>query len=418
MIQCLLPSRRGANLTQGVKRMYQMLKEKSKWNGERAIKFARKLVETRGTSMEESAVAKLVEDEMKKIGFDKVLTDDAGNVVGVLMGRRAEPSVLLNSHMDTASAGDESLWKHSPYSAKIDGKRLYGLGASDCKGGLAAQLYTVELLKHSMLPLDGTLVVSATVGEEKGGSVGVRKLLSETLPEIGIKPDFAILGEPTSLGVYYGHDGWMEVEVKVEGSNPFQVEDTAREIYKDFEREDIHVDPPLFELRTGIRSATINIAKRFGQSEEPEEVIRNLKHEAMLIAGNTGNVAVQVALKTDKTKCFTGKTTVVKHLTNAWTTDPFNVYLSRACQSLKAGGCEVNPGKWKLGRLGMGTAGAVLVNDYKIPTIGYGPGNEEAVHSPNEYVELDKVIEAVYGTTIIVHGLIGTPVFGWTMDEI
>jgi len=66
----------------------------------------------------------------------------------------------------------------------------------------------------------------------------------------------------------------------------------------------------------------------------------------------------------------------------------------------------------------MATAGGVLIKDYQTPAIGYGPGNEKVIHGPDEYVEVDKIVEAVYGTAAIVHSLIGVPVFGWTTDNI
>jgi acetylornithine deacetylase/succinyl-diaminopimelate desuccinylase-like protein len=64
----------------------------------------------------------------------------------------------------------------------------------------------------------------------------------------------------------------------------------------------------------------------------------------------------------------------------------------------------------------MGTAGSILTKRFNIPTIGYGPGLEEAAHSENEYVETDKITEAILGTSSIVHSLVGVPVFGWTAD--
>ncbi len=66
----------------------------------------------------------------------------------------------------------------------------------------------------------------------------------------------------------------------------------------------------------------------------------------------------------------------------------------------------------------MGTAGSVLTRDFKVPTMGYGPGHEELAHADNESVEIGKIHEAVYGTASIVHSLIGVPVCGWTSDEI
>ena len=63
-------------------------------------------------------------------------------------------------------------------------------------------------------------------------------------------------------------------------------------------------------------------------------------------------------------------------------------------------------------------AGSVLVNDFKIPTIGYGPGCEAQAHERGEFVELEKMYTAIYGTAAIAHSLIGIPVCGWTADEI
>jgi acetylornithine deacetylase/succinyl-diaminopimelate desuccinylase-like protein len=108
----------------------------------------------------------------------------------------------------------------------------------------------------------------------------------------------------------------------------------------------------------------------------------------------------------------------VKRVTHAWSTDPFSPLLSRARQSLAAAGCAVRPGKWKLSRLGMGTSGSVLCNEFHIPTIGYGPGREEEAHSQGESVEIAKIVECTYGTAAMAHGLVGIPVFGWIPDEI
>lgn len=66
----------------------------------------------------------------------------------------------------------------------------------------------------------------------------------------------------------------------------------------------------------------------------------------------------------------------------------------------------------------MGTAGNVLVQELNIPTIGYGPGREAVAHACNEFVEVDNLNAAVYGTAVIVHGLVGIPVCGWASNEI
>ena len=158
--------------------------------------------------------------------------------------------------------------------------------------------------------------------------------------------------------------------------------------------------------------------RRLGLAEDVGHVLSQVKRSASLVAGAGGAVAIDVGVCQQNHRLYTGRTTVVRQLTNAWTTDPFHPLMERARQSLGAASCEVRPGKWELGRLGMGTAGSTLVNEFGVATIGYGPGREDVVDAPNEYVETERVVEAVYGTAAIAHALVGIPVCGWTSDDI
>lgn len=403
--------------------MYEMLRMKNTWSAPRAVEFAAKLCQINSPSFHEAALADVVEHQMRVIGFDKVLRDGAGNVVGVLMGRDEETTVLLNSHMDTVPAGDAKEWKRSPLSGEIHSDRLIGLGASDCKAGLAAQVFAGELLKNSLLPLQGNLVVAATVAEENGMGVGLRTLIEQTLPELGLKPSYAILGEPTGLGLYYGHDGWVEMDVRIEGSNPFQVDDAAQAIFQEIRSDKGGLESrssrrPTFDQFEGRRRAVLQIEKKLSPSQDVEDVIRQVQHEAARVAQSVGTLAVEVAVCQKSRQLYSGKTTAVRRVTHAWMTDPFHPLMERARHALAAAGCAVKPGKWQLGKPGMGTSGGVLVNEYKIPTIGFGPGEEVQAHAANESVSTQAVAECVYGTAAIVHSLIGVPVFGWTTDEI
>ncbi len=402
--------------------MYTLLRKKLGGLRREVIEFARELVRTPSLTLEEGLVAEKVRRELELSGYDKVVSDDFGNVVGIKLGRETKPNLLLISHMDTVGPASAERWESDPYGAEIRDGRLYGLGASDCKGGLAAQVYAGALLSASLLPLRGNLVFAATVAEGNGRSVGVRGLLEKTLPDLGITPDYAVLGEPTDLGLYYGHDGWVELKLVVEGPNPFHVEDAARTI-----AENLAVDGPAgegepassaprFEDLPGARRATLLMSRRLKASIPVGEVVDQVRREAVRAAA--GDTAVEVGVQEKRECLYNGRYEIVRNLANAWAIDPYDVLVERARQALAAGGAEVRPRRWRLGRLGMGTAGGTLVNDYKISTVGYGPGNEEVAHSYNEYVEVEKMVEAVYGTAVIAHSLVGIPVFGWTSDEI
>lgn len=306
---------------------------------------------------------------------------------------------------------------------------MHGRGAADCKGGLASQVFAGALLKRSLLPLKGTLVVAATVAEQNGLGLGVRPLLEKTLPDLGLWPDFAVLGEPTELGLYYGHDGWLETEIEIKGDNPVQVEKAANAIFRDLERishsraqrtngrEDLAVYSPRFNGARGDGPrAVVRVDRRLQGVDSVDTVLDEVNDAASRLTRPEECVMVKADVRVQRQRLYTGRTTLVRRVTNAWQTDPFNPFIERARRALGAAGCAAVPGKWKLNRLGMGTAGGTLVNEFHIPTVGYGPGSETAAHAVNEYVELDKITECVYGTAACVHGLIGVPVFGWSSD--
>jgi putative selenium metabolism hydrolase len=406
-------------------KMFTILKTKNVGMENEARDFLKELIKIPSPSTHEKEVAEAVYNKMNELNYDDVYRDSAGNVIGVIRGFEKEPTVVLNSHLDTVPLNLDK-WNHDPYAGTEEGNKIYGAGATDCKGGLVAQIFAGELLKRSLLPFKGNLVVAATVAEENGCSIGVKTLINETLPSLELNPDSFILGEPTNLGLFYGHDGRVEIDIKIEGNDSSQVDHCARNICKNFtsdrvgasKNHEISISNPEFKHRQNLEQASIHLEKKLHAGEDASSAAAWIKNEATLVANGNSAVAVQVEVVEDVQQLYSGKKTVVKHIVNAWQTDPFHSVMERARQSLAAAGCEVKPGKWVLGQAGMGTAGGVISNEFKIPVIGYGPGNENQAHQPDEYVELNKVFECIYGTASIVHGIIGIPVFGWTSDEI
>ena len=405
--------------------MYTILQ--SRWQGMQSevTAFAQALVRTESPSLHEEQAADLTEKQMRALGLSNVQRDDFGNVISLMLGRQADPTLVLISHLDTMPSAKKE--NDDRFSGRLADGKLYGAGASDCKGGLAAQLYAAALLKRSLLPLRGNLIVAATVAEENGLSIGVRGLMEHTLPELGLKPNSVILGEPTGLGLYYGHDGWMELDIQVEGPNPFHVEDVARHIAADLgnvmgkppRAEEAYAMTPITQrTASGVCSAGLRFSRRLQVPEEEAGILSQVEHGARQIARHTNAVGVAVQVRQVTQQLYNGKTTVARRVVRAWNTDPFDPLSERARQALAAAGSESRPGKWQLGQLGMGTAGSVLVNEFNIPTIGYGPGLETQAHAADEYVELQKLHTAVYGTAAIAHSLVGIPVCGWTSDEI
>ncbi|MDF7806263.1 M20/M25/M40 family metallo-hydrolase [Pontiellaceae bacterium B12219] len=405
--------------------MHAILKGKNSGLYKQEIDFAQRLIQTPSNSLNETYIADCIEQEMQRIGYDQVTRDDYGNVIGILFGQESAPTVLLNSHMDTVNPSREENWKTPPYDGKLENGYLHGEGAADCKGGLAAQVYTGALLQRSLLPLRGNLVVAATVAEENGASIGIRGLLEHTLPALRLMPTYAILGEPTGMGLYYGHDGWIEVDIAVEGTATELLKDATRSITDSYQTgnnqsswTEIREIEPIQSSGAGHSCQTLHMAQRVTEGKSAVAVLDEIDQHVQLAVNRLPGIHTAVAVHEEQQNLQSGRTVTVRRVSNAWTTDPFNRLIERARQALAAANCEVRTGKWELGRLGMGTAGAVLVNEYGIPTIGYGPGDENQAHALDERVSCSDIRETVYGTASIVHALIGIPVCGWTTDEI
>jgi acetylornithine deacetylase len=93
------------------------------------------------------------------------------NVAAVWRGSGGGRSLLLSGHADTVPRGSEP-WNHDPFDACRDGNRIYGLGSNDMKGGIAAIILAVEVLREAHVRLRGDLLLETVVDEEFGGVNG------------------------------------------------------------------------------------------------------------------------------------------------------------------------------------------------------------------------------------------------------
>ena len=181
--------------------------------------FCKKIIQTPSLSGQEASVAKLISEEMQKLGYDEVFTDEWGNVIGIVKGAEAGPTIMYNGHMDTVPIGDLSSWgAYDPYGAEIDqsvmqnpltgndekAEVIHGRGSGDLKCNLASQIYAGAIL-------------TAVVLEENGEMMGTIKLCEETLPNNKIDVDAMVCCEPSSLRIMLGHRGRMEIRVTISG---------------------------------------------------------------------------------------------------------------------------------------------------------------------------------------------------------
>ena len=177
--------------------------------------LTRELIGIPSESSRESAIALRVSEVLTGIGYDEVRIDEVGNVLARIKGGGRGPSFMLNGHLDHVPPGSMP----DPYEGKVvsgsqfgtEGDVVYGRGAVDMKGALAAMIVSGALLKRRGLIPPGDFTLTFVVGEEIGG-VGTKHLVSS-----GIRADVVVVAEPSRLQIAIGHRGAAYARIHVQG---------------------------------------------------------------------------------------------------------------------------------------------------------------------------------------------------------
>ena len=340
-------------------------------------------------------MADLVRPEMERLGY-AVEVDELGNVVGTL-DYGPGPCVLFDAHMDTVGVTDPEAWSVDPAGELREG-RLYGRGAMDMKGPLAA------------------VVHGAAAAPVAGGRVGVSDSIAEEMIEgfatVAVarraRPDVAVICEATGRQGAVGQRGRAELTVEVFGrpthSSRPELGVNAVEAMADVLVAARAIELPTHpELGRAILVPTdiasrpypalsvvpdhciVTFDRRTLPGEREEDVVGALRaavDAAVAPHGATGQVTVAV----DRFDSYSGVAVEAPNFADAWFTDPAS---PPAAVALTALGAE--PHYWRFCTNGSGTAAL------GIPTLGYGPGDETLAHRVDEFIELDELYAGAEG---------------------
>lgn len=127
-------------------------------------------------------------------------------------GPGPRPTLIINGHLDVVPIL-ASAWTHDPFRAEVTGGRLYGRGTADMKGGIAAAIAALEVLDRAGVPPAVDVVFHLVADEEVGGTLGTKALLDAGL----IRGDACLVPEPTSLAVCVAERGMYQGHLRVEG---------------------------------------------------------------------------------------------------------------------------------------------------------------------------------------------------------
>ncbi len=394
---------------------------KAYYEGARAMRedllqFMQDIIRIPSLSSREGAVIQRIREEMLRLGYDEVTVDPMGNLLGRIgSGPRV---IAMDGHVDTVDVGDPTLWDRDPHSGDVEGDLLFGRGTSDQKGGVASSVYAGALLKQRGMPEEITLYVTATVQEEDCDGLCWQYIINEG----GLRPELVVITEPTSLNIYRGHRGRMEMEVHTtgvscHGSAP---ERGINAVYKmagiiaDIEALNERLEPrdplgkgtvTISEIRSTSPSlcavadgCTIHLDRRLTVGETEETSVAEI-----LALPSVQAAEATVTVLDYEVPSHTGLTYPTRKYYPTWETpeDAPGVVAAKTAYR-EAFGQEPEIGFWIFSTNAVATAGM-----HQIPTIGFGPGHEKFAHAPNEQTEVDHLVRSTAFYVALVESLAG-----------
>ncbi len=357
------------------------------------------------------------------------------NVIARYETGRPGPCVHFNSHIDVVEPG--AGWTHDPFAAETADGRIYGRGACDMKGGLAASIVAAEALIEAVPDLPGTIEISGTVDEESGGYAGVAWLAERgyfSKPRV----DHVLIPEPLYKNcVCLGHRGvwWGEIEMRgriAHGSMPFLGTSAIRGMADFLARVENELFPALNQRRTAMpvipeeaRQSTLNVNSLHGGS--PEEAPGSDRLPAALVADscrvvldrrylmeeNRAEVVGEIRALLDKTKAsFPG---IEYEIREMWSVDP--TMTDPAAPVVAVVSAEIER---VLGAPAQHVASPGTYDQKHIARLGqlkdciaYGPGILELAHQPDEYIVIEDMVQSAKvmaaATWRLLNGDIGAP---------
>jgi acetylornithine deacetylase len=329
--------------------------------------------------------------------------NDSPNVVGVLKGQGGGRSIILNGHIDVVPEGDRSKWNTHPYSGKIENGRMYGRGTTDMKGGNIALLMAIEAIVSEGVQLKGDVIFQSVIEEESGGAGTLATVLR------GYRADAAIIPEPTNLKLFVKQQGslWFRIVVKglaAHGGTRYEGVSAIekawlvhKQILKLEQDRNDRIQDPMYEglpIPIPINVGTI----RGGNwpSSVPDEVVLEGRlgvgpEEAVAAAKEDLEQALQALAAQDS--WFALHPPQLEFFGAQWlpnsvaTNHPFVEVLEAKYREVLNADLRIEASPW-------GTDAGILGTVGGIPAIVIGPGETSVAHYPNEYIELEAVVQA------------------------
>jgi len=385
--------------------IYKKIKELSLKYEQNTAEFLAKMIQTPSFSMKEKNMIQVIKKEMEKIGFDKIRIDDLGSIIGTIgNGPRL---IAFDAHIDTVYPGNLDNWDFPPHEGRIEDGKVWGRGSSDQLGGMASMVYAAKIIKELDLNKEFTILFTGTVMEEDCDGIAWEHLIKED----GVKPELVVSTEPTSLNIYRGHRGRMEMIIEVKGischgSAPERGVNAIHKMAKIVnEVEKLNdrlkhdeflgkgtITTSIFESGSPSQCAVADYAKiqldrRLTWGETKESAVAELEECCKLAGVEDAKITV---LQYDAV-AYTGKEYSVEKYFPTWKLDPASPWLADAEKSYtETLGIAPKIDKWTFST----NCVFIMGKHPEIKCMGMGPGDEEQAHAPNEITRVSDLSSA------------------------
>lgn len=364
------------------------------------LEFAQKLVQTKSYSGQEEPLIRLVEREMKRLGYEEVRIDSMGNVLGRI-GTGAK-SILFDAHGDTVEVPDEKEWKIPPFSGQIVDGYLHGRGSVDMKSSIAATVYAGAIAQKKGWLKNKTIYVSCTVFEEDCDGENLKHLFRE----FQFRPDYVVITEPSNNVITLGHKGKAQIVIRTQGISahgaaPEKGMNAVYEMAEIIQRvERTHqnltvkdgLKGSLVLSRVSSVSASLNAVPSaceiyLDRRTIPGETATTVQREIEAIIEDK---SASWEIGTLHRKSWTGMDIEYQPFHEPWKIDPDHE-LTQACTKAYQKNFGHEPtefGFWDF------STNAVTPVSMGIPTIGFGPGDYQLAHMRDEHCPVDQIVDA------------------------
>ena len=382
---------------------YKKIVERAEFYRPQISAFLRDMVAIPSESCDEKNVVQRIKQEMEAVGFDRVEIDPMGNILGYI--GHGKHLIAMDAHVDTVGIGNRDNWEHDPYTGYEDEEIIFGRGTSDQEGGMASMVYAGKIIKDLGLDGDYTLLVTGTVQEEDCDGLCWQYIIEESK----IRPEFVVSTEPTSLGVYRGQRGRMEIRVDVAGisSHGSAPERGDNAIFKMApiltELQDLHLR---LKDDAFLGKGSLTVSEVFFTSPSRCAVADgcSISVDRRLTYGETWEGALEEIRQLPAVQKADGKVTMYDYDRPSYTglVYPTECYFPcwvldeehAACKTLVDSYTALFNESPVVDKWTFSTNGVSIMGRYNIPCIGFGPGHEDQAHAPNEITWKDELVKA------------------------